>query len=106
MIGLTGLFRTEASENCPDPELTGFFNPYNSTIMGLVKPESVLPGCTDPGLLETFLFGSLIAAVDPVAVLAVFDEIKVRVIKYIEKKRAEYCRLMKFSTLWFLENLY
>ena len=29
------------------------------------------------GLLETFLFGSLIAAVDPVAVLAVFDEIKV-----------------------------
>lgn len=77
LIGLTGLFRTEASENCPDPELTGFFNPYNSTIMGLVKPESVLPGCTDPGLLETFLFGSLIAAVDPVAVLAVFDEIKV-----------------------------
>jgi len=32
---------------------------------------------THPGLLETFLFGSLIAAVDPVAVLAVFDEIKV-----------------------------
>merc|ERR1719334_1510207 len=29
------------------------------------------------GLLETFLFGSLIAAVDPVAVLAVFDEILV-----------------------------
>lgn len=32
---------------------------------------------TTPGLLETFLFGSLIAAVDPVAVLAVFDEIQV-----------------------------
>lgn len=32
------------------------------------------------GLLETFLFGSLIAAVDPVAVLAVFDEIKVSLV--------------------------
>ncbi len=30
-----------------------------------------------PGLLETFLFSSLISAVDPVAVLAVFDEIGV-----------------------------
>jgi hypothetical protein len=90
LIGLTGLFRTEAAENCPDPELTGFFNPYNSTIMGLVEPESVLPGCTDPGLLETFLFGSLIAAVDPVAVLAVFDEIKVRVIKYMEMKELRF----------------
>ena len=30
-----------------------------------------------PGLLETFLFSSLISAVDPVAVLAVFEEIQV-----------------------------
>jgi hypothetical protein len=31
-----------------------------------------------PGIMETLLFGSLIAAVDPVAVLAVFEEIQVR----------------------------
>lgn len=31
-----------------------------------------------PGLLETFLFSSLISAVDPVAVLAVFEEIQVK----------------------------
>jgi len=75
LIGLTGLFRNE--ENCPDPELTGFMmSGSNMTSMGMVEAET-LPGCTDPGLLETFLFGSLIAAVDPVAVLAVFDEIKV-----------------------------
>ena len=30
-----------------------------------------------PGILETFLFSSLISAVDPVAVLAVFEEIHV-----------------------------
>ena len=30
-----------------------------------------------PGILETFLFSSLISAVDPVAVLAVFEEIQV-----------------------------
>ena len=30
-----------------------------------------------PGIMETLLFGSLIAAVDPVAVLAVFEEIQV-----------------------------
>jgi sodium/hydrogen exchanger-like protein 3 len=30
-----------------------------------------------PGPMETLVFGSLIAAVDPVAVLAVFEEIQV-----------------------------
>ena len=60
MIGLTGLFRTESEETCKLMEIQ----------------EVELPGCSDPGFLETFLFGSLIAAVDPVAVLAVFDEIK------------------------------
>jgi len=41
---------------------------------GLFKTDT---DTSELGLLETFLFGSLIAAVDPVAVLAVFDEIKV-----------------------------
>jgi len=36
-----------------------------------------------PGILETFLFSSLISAVDPVAVLAVFEEIQVNEILYI-----------------------
>merc|ERR1711970_1455705 len=39
--------------------------------------QTGLYGDEKPGLLETFLFGSLIAAVDPVAVLAVFEEIQV-----------------------------
>ena len=34
-------------------------------------------GDDPPGILETFLFSSLISAVDPVAVLAVFEEIHV-----------------------------
>ena len=52
-VGLTGLFQTETDAVCEASE-TGI----------------IVPGC-NPGLLETFLFGSLIAAVDPVAVLAV-----------------------------------
>ena len=40
-------------------------------------------GADPPGILETFLFSSLIVAVDPVAVLAVFEEIHVNEILYI-----------------------
>jgi len=40
-------------------------------------------GTDHPGILETFLFSSLISAVDPVAVLAVFEEIHVDEILYI-----------------------
>lgn len=40
-------------------------------------------GPDPPGILETFLFASLIVAVDPVAVLAVFEEIHVNEILYI-----------------------
>eukprot|EP00095_Tigriopus_kingsejongensis_P011572 snap_masked-scaffold1091_size63258-processed-gene-0.9 protein:Tk11572 transcript:snap_masked-scaffold1091_size63258-processed-gene-0.9-mRNA-1 annotation:"sodium hydrogen exchanger 3" len=39
--------------------------------------QTGLFGPDPPGILETFLFASLIVAVDPVAVLAVFKEIKV-----------------------------
>ena len=68
MIGKTGLFKN--GDNCAAPEDSA----------DLFNAESSFedPGCTNPGFLETMLFGSLIAAVDPVAVLAVFDEIKVR----------------------------
>merc|ERR1711936_133904 len=40
-------------------------------------------GDDPPELLETFLFSSLISAVDPVAVLALFEEIKAEEIIYI-----------------------
>ena len=40
-------------------------------------------GDDPPDILETFLFSSLISAVDPVAVLALFDEIKAEEIIYI-----------------------
>ena len=40
-------------------------------------------GPDPPNILETFLFSSLIVAVDPVAVLAVFEEIQVDEILYI-----------------------
>ena len=41
-------------------------------------------GNDPPNILETLLFSSLISAVDPVAVLAVFEEIQVDEILYIE----------------------
>ena len=73
MIGKTGLFNN--GDNCPAVE-----DPAE-----LFNSEATFedPGCTNPGFLETMLFGSLIAAVDPVAVLAVFDEIKVGLRSFI-----------------------
>ena len=71
-IGQTGLFRT-----CSP------LGTDNSTELGWEEAAGTCTD-TDPGLMETFLFGSLIAAVDPVAVLAVFDEIKVNIYRNTE----------------------
>lgn len=49
---------------------------YACGLSGLFGPEP-------PNILETFLFTSLISAVDPVAVLAVFEEIQVDEVLYI-----------------------
>ena len=49
---------------------------YACGLTGIFGPDP-------PGILETFLFSSLIVAVDPVAVLAVFEEIHVNEILYI-----------------------
>ena len=49
---------------------------YVCGLAGLFGPDP-------PNILETFLFSSLISAVDPVAVLAVFEEIQVDEILYI-----------------------
>ena len=61
------------------------------TIFNAMTIGAALYGCgylgafghDPPGILETFLFSSLISAVDPVAVLAVFEEIHVDEILYI-----------------------
>jgi len=73
VVGMTGLFRTGGDEECRIYEnMTSVYHQVSQSSVSVTEAD-----CTDPGLLETFLFGSLIAAVDPVAVLAVFDEIKV-----------------------------
>ena len=64
-VGLTGIFQTGSDEWCSQLS-TNITMGDNTSALTLMPPE-----CTNPGLLETFLFGSLIAAVDPVAVLAV-----------------------------------
>ena len=61
------------------------------TIFNAMTIGAALYGCgvagafgdDHPQILETFLFSSLISAVDPVAVLAVFEEIHVDEILYI-----------------------
>ena len=53
---------------------------------GLFACSQIFPkifGDDPPNILEMFLFSSLISAVDPVAVLAVFEEIQVDEILYI-----------------------
>ncbi len=55
------------------------FHPFAGlALWGVGKAGLYGEGVPAPGIMETLLFGSLIAAVDPVAVLAVFEEIQVK----------------------------
>jgi hypothetical protein len=65
-------------------------------LWGVGKAGLYGEGVPAPGIMETLLFGSLIAAVDPVAVLAVFEEIQV---KRRRRKRAE---LVSYIVLFLL----
>uniref|UniRef100_A0A674CFD4 Sodium/hydrogen exchanger n=1 Tax=Salmo trutta TaxID=8032 RepID=A0A674CFD4_SALTR len=59
---------------------------WNAATLGLALWGCWLGGAMgniDTGLLQLLLFGSLIAAVDPVAVIAVFDEVHVNEVLYI-----------------------
>lgn len=58
-----------------------------ASLYGVYK-AGLMPGLDEAhdrplGLLECFLFGSIISAVDPVAVIAVFEEIHVNIVLYI-----------------------
>ncbi|MGH0162332.1 UNVERIFIED_CONTAM: hypothetical protein FKN15_049500 [Acipenser sinensis] len=54
---------------------------WNSSATGLalwgIKQAGLMDKKVDAGLMDFLLFGSLISAVDPVAVLAVFEEVHV-----------------------------
>lgn len=54
-----------------------------TTWLVLVPRSASLAGELKIGLLDFLLFGSLIAAVDPVAVLAVFEEVHVNEVLFI-----------------------
>uniref|UniRef100_A0A4W5KT34 Sodium/hydrogen exchanger n=1 Tax=Hucho hucho TaxID=62062 RepID=A0A4W5KT34_9TELE len=59
---------------------------WNAATLGLALWGCWLGGAMgdiDTGLLQLLLFGSLIAAVDPVAVIAVFEEVHVNEVLYI-----------------------
>uniref|UniRef100_A0A4W5PR26 Sodium/hydrogen exchanger n=1 Tax=Hucho hucho TaxID=62062 RepID=A0A4W5PR26_9TELE len=59
---------------------------WNAATLGLALWGCCLGGAIgdiDIGLLQLLLFGSLIAAVDPVAVIAVFEEVHVNEVLYI-----------------------
>ena len=56
---------------------------YSCSLVGLFNETRNGTDIGSPGLVDTLLFSSVISAVDPVAVLAVFEEIHVDELLYI-----------------------